>query len=567
MLVDSGQEVVEDQLDVVGHDIAFVPDEHAAASGSGRLYVVGADGKQAFAFALNYTPTALHLTAQIDYLPLHAYGGRALVAAPGPDRQPFYDIATREPARDGAVRWVALHPFEQPRYTTSAELLLSAPGNPAASPAHLDGKVRDCVWHRFFLDGCIPPETQLEVWSRASNSLDTLEQQPFLAEPALYLRQSGPELPFYQPPSRQNHRPVGTGTWETLFQAARGRYIQVRLVLRGNGRATPQLHTLRLYYPRFSYPRRYLPAAYLDEPEAASFIERLLANQEGMYAELEGKISLVSMLFDPRSAPPEALDWLAGWWGLLFDPLWQRIHGQAAQESAAGQPDIDRRRLFIRFVRTLYQWRGTVAGMRFALALLLEPCLEQTLQTFKAATVRLNPALRDELARLDLPYPTPVMSDAELEDLLYDFVQSPRRPSKIRIVERFQTRSGRALAAGDTTGQEQHSGAAGTGGDAHRFSVLVPERLTNEEEAMVERIVRLEKPAHTLFDIRRYFDYFRAGEARLGIDTVLGAESRFVAMVLDRNYLADGYLAPDPPMGAPDRVVSDRDRAGLLPPL
>jgi phage tail-like protein len=567
MLVDEGQHIGEQQFGVVGYDMAFVPDEQAASSGSGMLSVVEADGKQAFAFALDYTPTEMHLMAQVDYLPLHAYGGRALVAAPGTGRHAFYDIAARERTRDSAVRWVALHPIEQPRYATSAELVLDAPGHAAATPAHFDGKERDCVWHRLFLDGCIPPETQIEVWSRASNSLETLERQPFLAEPALYLRQSGAELPFYQPFAQQNQGAPGTGTWETLFQAARGRYIQVRLVLRGNGHATPQIRALRLYYPRFSYPRRYLPAAYLDEPEAASFIERLLANQEGIYTEIEGKISLVSMLFDPRSAPPEALDWLAGWWGLLFDPLWQRIHGHAAHESAASQPATDRRRLFIRFVRTLYQWRGTVAGMRFALALLLEPCLEQTLQTFKAATVKLNPALRDELARLGLPYPTPVMSDAQLEDLLYDFVQSPQRPSKIRIVERFQTRNGRALAAGDTTGQGGHSGTEGSGEDAHRFSVLVPEQLTNEEEAMVERIVRLEKPAHTLFDIRRYFDYFRAGEARLGIDTVLGTESRFVAMVLDRTSLAEGYLAPHSPMGAPDRVVSDRDRAGLLPPL
>jgi hypothetical protein len=152
------------------------------------------------------------------------------------------------------------------------------------------------------------------------------------------------------------------------------------------------------------------------------------------------------------------------------------------------------------------------------------------------------------------------MSELELEDLLYALVLSPRRPSQVRIVERFLTRGGRSLAAGDPSQAEGET-------FAHRFSVLVPERLAPAEAAMAERIIRLEQPAHTRFDVRRYFDFFRAGETRLGIDTVLGEESRFVAMVLDRNYLAEGYLAPAPPMDAPDRLIGDRDQVGMLPPL
>jgi hypothetical protein len=89
--------------------------------------------------------------------------------------------------------------------------------------------------------------------------------------------------------------------------------------------------------------------------------------------------------------------------------------------------------------------------------------------------------------------------------------------------------------------------------------------LLPEEAAMVERIVRLERPAHTRFDVRRYYDYFRVGEARLGTDSVLGEESRFVAMVLDRDYLARGYLAPAPPMDTRERLIADRDHAGLQP--
>ena len=79
---------------------------------------------------------------------------------------------------------------------------------------------------------------------------------------------------------------------------------------------------------------------------------------------------------------------------------------------------------------------------------------------------------------------------------------------------------------------------------------------------MVDRVVRLEKPAHTDFDVRRFWDGFRIGEARLGIDTVIGASGRFVEMILGRDYLAEGYLYPGPPMNVPDRLIADRDRVG-----
>jgi phage tail-like protein len=421
-------------------------------------------------------------------------------------------------------------------------------------PPSFDGKQRGCVWHRLLLDGCIPPETSVEVWTRANDSLDLLERMPFMQEPPLYRRGGGAEIPFYTPfPD--------AGTWELLFQAATGRYIQIKLVLRGNLIATPQIQTLRIYYPRFSYPQRYLPMAYQEDRESAAFLERLLANPEGLYSEIEGKITLVGSLFDPRIAPAEALDWLAGWWGLVLDPLWAGLQ-QRRQKS--GQPTVDRRRLFIRFARKLYDRRGTVDGMQFALHLLLDPCLEQSFQALKAAATRNNPAIRAELQRLGLPYPTPVMSEAQLEDLLYNFVLAPSRASKVRIVERFLTRNGRALVAGDPTPQGVGVALAA---DAHSFSVLIPDQLAAEEAAMVTRIITMEKPAHTRFDVRRYFDYFRVGEARLGIDTTLGEDSRFVAIVLGDNYLSSGYLAAAPPMDSSDRVIADRDRLGRLPAL
>jgi len=571
--VELGDGLVAERIDVIGHDMAAVPDEQL---GHATLYVADDDGKQVVGFQLRYD-VGLSLAVMVDYLPLHAYGGRALTAAELDGQLvPFYDVtAGRDRRRDAATRWTAVQQIEQPRYAYSAELLLGGPGNDPALPPHFDGHERACVWHRLFVDACIPSETAVEVSTRAADSLEDLESLPFQVEPTLYLRAGGAEIPYYQPYADGGDATRGRGTWELLFQAASGRFLQVRLRLRGNGRATPQLRAARVYYPRFSYARRFLPGVYQDDAVSAAFTERLLANHEGFYSELEGKISLVGSLFDARIAPPESLDWLAGWWGLVLDPLWAQIAERRqlahCQRSAPERRQLaprqrsapDRRRLFIRFARTLFERRGTAAGIRFALHLLLDPCLEETLAVFQAAATRLSLGLRDELSMLGLPYPTPTMGDDALEDLLYAYVLAPNRPTKIRIVERFQARGGRALALGDPDAQGEDAGDAA----AHRFAVLVPERLSPTEAAMVERVVELEKPAHTLFEVRRYFDYFRAGEARLGLDTVLGDEGRFVATVLDRNELAAGYLAPAPPMDAPNRVIANRDQLGRLPPL
>ena len=76
---------------------------------------------------------------------------------------------------------------------------------------------------------------------------------------------------------------------------------------------------------------------------------------------------------------------------------------------------------------------------------------------------------------------------------------------------------------------------------------------------LARRIVELEKPAHTTFDVRFYWSLFRVGEARLGRDTLIDRGSRapdlMTPMVLDQGHVGESYLAPSHPRNATDRSL------------
>ena len=100
---------------------------------------------------------------------------------------------------------------------------------------------------------------------------------------------------------------------------------------------------------------------------------------------------------------------------------------------------------------------------------------------------------------------------------------------------------------------------------AHRFSVLIPLASVNanaDELAakmkLAQRIVAIEKPAHTIFDVRLFWAMNRLGEARLGQDTLLGAGSRAPELIppaiLGQAYLGSNFV------GGPQGRVAGRER-------
>jgi phage tail-like protein len=633
------------------------------AIGEGRLYIASAEGNQAFAFAVGELTRPLKLSPLGEYFPMRRFGGKAMVAA---GNRVFYDFGER---------WLPLTSQVQPRY--AAEAFVEFPAPREGVQGAFDGHEPQCVWHRLMLDACLPPGTDVQIQSRAANTKQDLERAPWQAEPSLHRRGTGSELPFTPAPVSRDR-----GTFELLLQNARGRFLQVRLQLVGDRRVTPRLHALRIYYPRFSYLERYLPAVYREDAASASFLDRFLANFEGTFTAIEDRIAAVEMLFDVRSTPPEALTWLASWFGVVLDPAWNET----------------RRRLFLTHAMEFFQWRGTVHGLRTALRLAFEehpdehifdppgakcrcgdrfrivekfltrwtPAVELGDPTdvaggpsfapaggrwkpeqgtaalyarYRAATGRetftLTPLadaaaeaartafaqrelgfipsdLVDEIAAwsdyqqsrnftpMPLPDREPASNDlAELWRVFQIATDSEPYGRQRRMWQQFLARryvSVLALNAAHATDWKRFDAVAypsalpqnlaqlhdwyefetrvlPTLAAAHRFTVLLPVTTAagaNDEDrgrqlALASRIVELEKPAHTVFEVKFYWALFRVGEARLGYDSVPRLGGRDPALfpqpvVLGQSYLAERLVATDPPPSTPGRIVAGRDR-------
>jgi len=372
------EEDQQSEFTLVSYDMAFVTD---------RLYVVAADGNQSYAFRLCLRDGEVELQPIAEYLPMRLFGGKALAGTPD---GVYYDFAED---------WIPLVQQRRPRYV--AEATLETPLKTALDKPYFDSGEPDCIWHRIMLDAHIPPDTSIEIWSRAANEEIDLPLLPWQREPAPYLRGDGSEIPYLRASvstacAGVQNRKIGAGTWELLFQRARGRFLQLRIRLRGDERSTPRLRALRAYYPRFSYLSNYLPSVYREDTQSASFLDRFLSNVEGLYTSLEDKIAAAQILFDVRSAPREVLDWLGGWFGVALDPSW----------------DEARRRMFIAHAMDFFQYRGTIRGLTMALHLALDQCADES---------------------------------------IFDQSEAARRAEPIRIVERYLTRTLPGVIFGDPT--------------------------------------------------------------------------------------------------------------------
>lgn len=610
------QSMMPDAMQFVAHDFAFVPEHEDEGDNAipDRLAVMNSEGNQVFFFDLSLTEDgALAIAPVIEYYPVRLFGGKAIVAS---DNAVYYDFEDR---------WLPVVARRRKRFLAQATVFTTL----------FDAGIPQCVWHRALLDMCLPPNTQVVTASRAADTESDLLNSSWFVEPVPYRRHQS-ELPFVEQGGSEWY-----GTFETLLQNAVGRFLQIRLTLSGNEERSPSIRALRLYYPRFSYLDNYLPALYRDHAESASFLDRFLANTEGIFTAIEDRIAAAQILLDVRSAPADTLDWLASWFGITLNLEF----------------DVSRQRLFIKYAMQFFQMRGTIRGLLTALQLAFDDCADETIFTdpverarrsgvriVESYTTRRMPAVvvGDPTQTNDLTFIPPSerwhpdQGATELHNRYANFMSERGHPEeKIFPLKSFEnleleaerqhfarTELGivpsitddmlwqdylRRLYENDlqslNTAHNYMDATKLTGFStltlpqtlpskhqvlsdwftfqtvllpmhttAHHFLALIPLPRTTFVDAaeqqrlitLAQRVIDLEKPTHTTYDVRFYYDLFRLGEVRLGFDTAIEEGSRSTRLlapaVLGQAHLVESYLAPEHPQNISNRQVTGCDR-------
>ena len=99
-----------------------------------------------------------------------------------------------------------------------------------------------------------------------------------------------------------------------------------------------------------------LPGLYVDD----DFTQRLVSAFDQAFAPIFATLDCLPAYLDPRLAPEDFLDWLAGWVGLALDESWT----------------VERRRELVSRAVALHRWRGTRRGIAEHVALVTGGAVE-----------------------------------------------------------------------------------------------------------------------------------------------------------------------------------------------
>lgn len=443
---------------------------------------------------------------------------------------------------DGPIR---LYRLAQARFAQTGEAVLAEV---------LDSAMPDTLWDRIYLDACIPPGCRVHIDVQAGDDRAGLPAQ-WIPQPEAVRRPQASELPFA--PGRAPQDDPHAGLYEVLIQRpagevreVRGRYLRLRLRLQGDGRHSPALFAVRVYYPRFSWQAHYLPDHFQQQQRpapdgsddapanGADLRERLLASLEGVLTPLEDRIGASEILLDPQAAPATRLPWLAGMLGTQLPGHWPEA----------------RRRRWLATQGARQQAHGSYRGLLLALDVLTDgavargavvPVEHFRLRRTMATVLGIDMddhghplTLGTGLSGNSIVGDSLLLSDDTAREFLALFApEVAERQGEAAVVERFFDEASRRLTV------ILH-------GQARALHALVREALP----ALV--------PATVQWAVRSSDHPFVLGLAPLlGIDTWLDTLPPPARVVLDRTRLGRGDLLHNPVVLDPD-VLAGGPRPG-----
>jgi phage tail-like protein len=361
----------------------------------------------------------------------------------------------------------------------------------------LDSLIDSCTWHRVVLGGEMPEGGRVEIQSFTSH-IDLPQSEI-------------DQLPEHAWESNLQFLSLKAVDSDGLFHSPQGRYMWLRITLKGNGQTTPRIESFEIEFPRISL-RRYMPAVYGAEPVSSEFTDRFLSLFDRPLRDVESKVDNLAALFDPLSTP--VLDWLASWVGVPLDrQLTER-----------------QRREYLKRAPSLNDCRGTRQGLWLQLISYLGM---ENLRTFCQCDV--EPCSCSPAAKTCPPTP-PHQWTWEPPPLILEhfklrrwlFLGSGRLGDQAqiwgkRIVNRSQ------LDEGAQVGVTQLKATQDPLRDpfhvyAHKFTVFVPACAgrTPEKRRSLENLIKNESPGHAEGNIEYVQARFRIGfQSMIGLDSVV----------------------------------------------
>ncbi|MFO7567699.1 MAG: phage tail protein [Enhygromyxa sp.] len=537
-------------------ELSGVP-ARVAGDSRGRVYLLldaGTAAARVVALAGNIKPLSVAGASDLLFLAAREQAGgqwvERLVVARGPD-QPLrsfvigaQNVSEGDPlaARGYDGRGIARTPDDRIVYFGARGLRHAV----AAAVRHaergrvlgfrLDAGEFQARWGRVFVDACVPRGTELRVATYVSDDPPNqeLEDLPWVRTPPvnattlelndplqppmppksrvpatiggrLVLRSEGRELPWTIRDDRDRKR---FGTWEAVVDPSAdagqeqrlGRYLWVFLELRGNGRRTPRVRSLRI--ERAGHPLlARLPKVFSRDPAAAEFLWRFLAPFDGALADVELRTVLRHALLHPQSSPEPFLPWLASLLGLVLDQRWPVAARREAIAEAAW----------------LFRFRGTLPGLKRMLELYLGDGRVEIIEHFRVRG-------------------------------LGGAVVSGEGPAESSAIVGAGFRVGGAIGTDELVdlGTEQSLSELGADGfvtHAHRFTVAVLASLTGEQREVVEHILDEHRPAHTLYELCSVDAGLRVGVGlHVGLGSVVGPSSGWTSLQLGASTLGGDAL-------------------------